>query len=165
MLHPSHLLCDNYITSSIQKYAVLSHFGGKKAAYFLWQWLDILGGTVRGGEYTEMIFFFLWKKELNWPVFYKYNIIISLFVICTFMREVKKKWQILWQINCCRIFCTGSERKDWRCCNRRDLRCHEGKSTIWWAKICRCIRKNGTAVYWLWRYTWNSDRMELMVYK
>ena len=29
--------CDNYITSSIQKYAVLSHFRGKKAAYFLWQ--------------------------------------------------------------------------------------------------------------------------------
>ena len=27
--------CDNYITSSIQKYAVLSHFCGKKAAYFL----------------------------------------------------------------------------------------------------------------------------------
>ena len=34
-LHPPHLLCDNYITSSIQKYAVLSHFGGKRAAYFL----------------------------------------------------------------------------------------------------------------------------------
>ena len=33
-LHPPHLLCDNYITSSIQKYAVLSHFRGKKAAYF-----------------------------------------------------------------------------------------------------------------------------------
>ena len=34
-LHPPHLLCDNYITSSIKKYAVLSHFRGKKAAYFL----------------------------------------------------------------------------------------------------------------------------------
>ena len=34
-LHPPHLFCDNYITSSIQKYAVLSHFRGKKAAYFL----------------------------------------------------------------------------------------------------------------------------------
>ena len=37
MLHPPHPLCDNYITSSIQKYAVLSHFRGKKSAYFLWQ--------------------------------------------------------------------------------------------------------------------------------
>ena len=34
-LHPPHPLCDNYITSSIQKYAILSHFHGKKAAYFL----------------------------------------------------------------------------------------------------------------------------------
>ena len=33
--HPPHLLCDNYITSSIQKYAVLSHFHGKKAAFMM----------------------------------------------------------------------------------------------------------------------------------
>ena len=29
------LICSNNVTSTIQKYAVLSHFRGKKAAYFL----------------------------------------------------------------------------------------------------------------------------------
>ena len=36
--------CDNYITPSIQKYAVLSHFRGKKSAYFLLQ--------MAGGDYN-----------------------------------------------------------------------------------------------------------------
>ena len=34
-LHPPHPSCNNNIPSSIQKHAVLSHFHGKKAAYFL----------------------------------------------------------------------------------------------------------------------------------